>query len=382
MRVAICTDQYLPLVSGLVDSVETLAKELRKNGHEVRVYAPALPGSVPEPQVYHFPSWCLPGSGGGVILSFPFGALKDMRAFKPDIIHTHLFGTAGFLAWRAARKFGVPLIGTDHTSPADYLHYFYLNFQPFIFLVRRFAAWFYSRCAVVTAPSQHILDELYDYGLKDLPMEVISNPIQISLFRPLQNKQELKQKFGQKFKIGERTVLLFGRVAVEKNLDMALEVFKTLSQKTDVQLVVVGNGPYRKTLEEKVEIMGLKSKVLFLGVLRGETLVEALNATDVCLVTSTSEIQPMTILQAMAVGLPVVGARAGGVPECIIDGDTGYLVEPKDKNGYVEKLLFLLNDQLLRENFGVAARKVVLNYSPEYIARQFEEVYKKAIASK
>ena len=378
MRIAICTDQYLPMISGLVDSVDILATTLRAQGHEVRIYAPVLPGSVPDEKIFHVPSWALPGSGGGIVLNFPFGALRDMRGFKPDVIHTHLFGTAGFLALVAARRLKVPLVGTDHTSPADYLHYFYLNFQPFIFLVRSFAAWFYVRCAFVTAPSQHILDELYDYGMHHTPMEVISNPIRVDIFRPLTNRQELKKKYG----IGERAVVLFGRVAVEKNLDFAVDIFKALVAKTEAQLVVIGDGPYRKELEVKIVSAGLKEKTVFLGVLREESLVEALNATEVCLVTSTSEIQPMTTLQAMAAQLPVVGAHAGGIPECIVDGDTGYLVDPKNKDGYVEKLLQLLDDQLLRENFGTAARKVVAGYSPEKIAEKFLAVYQKAGASK
>ncbi|TSC69099.1 MAG: Glycosyltransferase [Parcubacteria group bacterium Gr01-1014_56] len=375
MRIAITTDQYLPMLSGLVDSVDTLANELRRQGHEVRVYAPALPGSKPEKNVFHFPSLALPGSGGGVILSFPFGALKDMRAFKPEIIHTHLFGVAGLLAWVSARRFKIPLVGTDHTSPADYLHYFYLNFQPFIYIVRALSSWFYSLSTSVTAPSQHILDELYDYGMKRTPMEVISNPILTNLFRPLSNKQELKSKYG----VGRQAVLLFGRVAVEKNLEFAAEIFTELAKTSDAQLVVVGDGPYRKELEEKVARLGIKDKTKFLGILRGEALVEALNAAEVLLVTSTSEIQPMTVLQAMSAGLPVVGARAGGIPECVIDGDTGYLVDPTKSQEYVKKLTELLDDQLLRENFGRAGRKVVEAYSPEQITKRFLNVYQKAI---
>jgi glycosyltransferase involved in cell wall biosynthesis len=81
----------------------------------------------------------------------------------------------------------------------------------------------------------------------------------------------------------------------------------------------------------------------------------------------------------MAAQIPVVGARAGGLPECIVDGDTGYLVDPEDKTTFVERLRQLLDDQPLRENFGIAARKAVESYSPEQIARRFTAVYRKAI---
>ncbi len=376
MRVAITTDQYTPMLSGLVDSVETLATELRRAGHEVRVYAPTLPGSKPEEGVFRFPAWTLPGSGGGIVLTFPFGAMHDLEQFRPDVIHTHLFGMAGFLAWRAARRLKVPLVGTDHTSPADYLHYFYLNFQPFIFLVRSFASWFYARCNVVTAPSQHILDELWDYGMHHTPMQVVSNPISLGLFRPLPNKAALKEKYD----LRERAVLVFGRIAEEKNLDEALEVYEQLLHKNKAQLVFVGDGPYHATLEEKIHAKKLGSQVKFLGVLRGEALNEVLNASDVLLVTSTSEIQPMTILQSMAVGLPVVGARAGGIPECIVDGDTGYLVDPGHIKEYVAKLDELLNNQEMREQMGTAAQAIAKQYEPEHITKKFIDIYKTCIS--
>ena len=376
MRIAITTDQYLPMVSGLVDSIVTLAEELRRQGHEVRVYAPRPARVQPDKNVFYFSSFALPGSGGAIMFNFPFGAMRDLRAFKPDVIHTHLFGMAGFLAWRASRQLRVPFVGTDHTSPADYLHYAYINFEPFIFLVRRFASWFYGRCTVVSAPSQHILEELYNYGLHTNHSEVISNPITFKQFRPLTNKDELKKKFG----VSNRAILLFGRIAAEKNLDFAIDIFADLVTQTDAQLLIVGDGPYRTQLEEKIKAIGVQDKTKFLGVLRGEELTEAINAADVYLITSTSEIQSMTVLQAMACGLPVVGARAGGIPECVIEGDTGFTIEPKNKKEFIEKISLLLSDQLLRENFGKAAQKAVETYSPEQIALKFLNLYQKAKA--
>ena len=372
MRIAICSDQYLPLLSGLVDSIETLSHELRKRGHSVRIYAPTLPGAKPDEYVYRFPSWTLPGSGDSMIVALPLGALKDMRTFEPDVIHTHLAGVTGFFALYASLRLSVPLVGTDHTLPADYLHYAKLNFPPFPYLVRKFSAWYYNRCVFVTTPGGNVLQELKDYGLQR-PSRIISNPLPTQLFRPLGGKSELKKKLG----IGNRAVLIFGRIAKEKNLDFAIDVFARMNKETE--LVFVGDGPYRSNLEKKIYERGLESRVRFLGVLRGEPLVEAVNACDVCLITSTSETQSLTTLQALSCGLSVVATTMGGPAEYIHHGETGYLIESTNTQAFADHLTTLLDSSDLLQEFGRNARGSIAHFSPEHIAGEFESVYERSI---
>lgn len=374
MKVAISTDQYLPLLSGLVDSVETLAQELRRQGHQARIYAPDMPGAAPDTNVYRFPAWAIPGSKGGAFFSLPLGAMRDIRAFKPDVIHTHLFGGAGLFAWYAARHLRVPLVGTDHTFPADYLYG--LNFPPFPYLARKYAAWFYGRCDFVTTPSERMLEELRVYGMKR-PAKLISNPIPHS-FRPLPHKSELKKKFS----IGGHAILVFGRIAAEKNLHAALDVFAEVASNSDSHLVFLGDGPARDELEHRVRNQSHAERIHFLGALRGEPLVEAINACDVLLITSTSENQPMTLLQAQACGLPAVVAQAGGLPEYVWDDVSGYVVPPSETKIFADRLLKLLQDPLLIKNFGEAGRGSVAQYSPEQVARRFLDVYESLTTTK
>ncbi len=377
MRIAICTDQYKPMLSGAVDSIQALALQLMKNGHEVRIYAPALRGAKTDEHVFLFPAYSIPGTADAFIIVLPTGAMADIKKFKPDIIHTNFPGVAGFFAWYASRRLKVPFIGTDHTLPADYLHYLNLDYRPFRWFVRRFSSWFYNKCLIITAPSKHVLDELADYGCSR-PMQQISNPILTDLFRPLEGKDVLKQKYG----IGRKAVLVFGRLAVEKNLDFALDIFADVAEKSDAELVFIGDGPSRTVLEQKVNQKALTSRVHFLGTLRGEVLVEAINTCDAFLITSLSDTQSMAMLQAMAVGLPVVAIRAGGLPEYVEEGVTGYVVDPKNRTAFVEHLLKILNDPELERTLGEKGRVSSLKFSPENITKQFEEVYKKALSSK
>jgi 1,2-diacylglycerol 3-alpha-glucosyltransferase len=374
MRIAICTDQYLPMLSGIADSVDILAKQLIRNGHSVRIYTLSLPGAESDPNVMRLPTYTVPGSGDGIAVVLPWGAMKDIRAFQPEIVHTHLVGVVGFFAWYAARRLKVPLIGTDHTFPADYLHYIGLDYRPFRYFVRRFSAWYYNRCVYVTAPSKNMLKELADHHCIR-PMRVISNHIPSAVFQPLYQKKELKEKYG----ISEKAILIFGRIAREKNLDFALDIFaKTIGQ-TEAQLVFVGDGPYRTALEKKVARTRFSEHVRFFGALRGEVLVEVLNACDVFLITSLSETQSMTTLQAMACGVPVVVVQAGGLPEYVDDAVTGYIVDPKDKNLFTQRLSEILKDPALAQQLGERGTRSIIKFSPENITAQFEEVYRTAV---
>jgi 1,2-diacylglycerol 3-alpha-glucosyltransferase len=370
MRIAICTDIYAPQLSGVADSIELLVEELKKRGHTVRLYAPALPHAVPDPTIRRLSSYAIPGSAHGLVIVVPFGAMRDMREFKPDIIHTHTFSTAGFVALYAAWRLNIPLVGTDHTFPADYLHYVKLNCAPFRYLVRKFAAWYYSRCAYVTAPSKSMLDELVAYGMTQ-PMKVISNHIPQHIFRPLAGKTALKNKYG----IGERAVLIFGRIASEKNLDAAVSIFADVAARIDAELVFIGGGPYESAIRNTVSLCGLSNRVKFLGVRRGEELVEAINACDVFLITSMSETQSMTTLQSMACGLPVVVIQAGGLPEYVEDNTSGFVIPAGEWGNFADRIVQLLTSQTLAKEFGEAGRAATARFSPEAITSEFEEIY-------
>ncbi len=376
MRIAIATDVYLPQLSGIADSVDTLATELIKAGHDVRVYAPRVKGAVDPPHVRRLPAWAVPGSGGGLELVFPVGLKRDLKDFRPDVVHVHMFSSVGWAAVRAARRLHVPVVGTDHTFPADYLHYLRLNFGWLKTAVKKFAAAFYNRCRIVTAPSHSLIDELKAYGLKS-PAVVISNPIRVDLFRPLDKRPEVKRKLG----IGPEAVLLFGRLAAEKNLDFAVDIFAGVAERRRAELVVVGDGPYRHALEKLIADRHLTPRVRFLGELRGEALNEALNACEVYLITSKSETQSMTLLQASAAGLPVVAIRAGALPEYVTDGQTGYIVDEADRDRFIDLLVSVIDDRGFARRLGGKGREFAQKYAPAAQAGAFAAVYAQAIAA-
>jgi glycosyltransferase involved in cell wall biosynthesis len=358
MRIAICTDIYLPQLSGVADSISLTKTELEKRGHEVLVYGPT-----------DARSFSAPGWDGSMMLALPFGLMKRLKKFQPDIIHVHTFAPIGLAALYAGWRLRVPVIGTNHTFPADYLRYFGLDYAPLRYLLRRTNAWFYNRCSYVTAPSQKIIDEMRAYHCIRSAI-VLSNPIPLNLFRTLPDKQQSKLKFN----LGTKTLLLFGRLGPDKNLDFALQIFAAVHRRIGAELLIIGNGPSRSALEAKVEELGLTSFVRFTGLLRGELLVEAIAAGDVYFITSV-ESQSMTNLAAMASGLPTVGPAVGGLPEYLKDGQNGFLVPWLDKTAFVDRIVELLEDSAKRQRLGRAAQASVASFSVETIVAKIEGIY-------
>jgi len=372
MRIALVTDVYAPQVSGIADSVASLASQLRLQGHQVRVYAPGKKAAG-DIDVYRLPAWDVPGTAGGMSLVWSLGVFHDMAKFAPDVVHSHSFSTLGMAGLIAAWLLRVPMVGTDHTFPADYLHYLNMDKPLWRRTVRLFAAWYYNRCRAVTAPSDSMLAELRGHGLFR-PHRVVSNPIVSDIFRPLSNRNALKQRHA----IPPQAVLLFGRVALEKNLDVALSAFAHLARRRDVSLVVVGDGPAADMFRAAVAANGLSQRVIWKGLRRGVDLAEIINACDVYLITSHSETQSMTTLQAMACGVPVVAVRAGGLPEYVANGQTGLLVEPDDVPALAGALETILSSPDLAQKLALAARAKVAQYAPEIIAKTFFTLYRSA----
>ncbi len=370
MRIAIATDTYLPQLSGISDSISLLVQSLARRGHDVRIYAPDVSGAEPDSSVCRQPAWMVPGSGGGLALVYPHGIHRDIKQFAPDIIHVHTSSFLGLAAMCAAKRFGIPLVGTDHTFPAEYLHYAGLDYRPFRSLVRKAAALYYNRCDYVTAPSRSMLSELSAYGFSR-PAEVISNQIPSSLFKPLSRKAQLKDRFG----LGPLTILVFGRIAIEKNLDVALDVFNMARESIDADLAVIGDGPHRAAFERGIHSRKLTSCVHMMGVLRGPSLVEAINACDILLITSLSETQSMTTIQAMACGLPVVAVREGGISEYVVDGWNGFLADHNDLHAMTAHVLKLLREPDLRERMSGRALSSTTKFDEDNIAAKFEKIY-------
>lgn len=391
MKIAIFSDNFYPEISGISDSIISLAKELCPCGHEIRFYVPrytkknyAKVGLPPKEielgknigvvRLFSVPYPTGTGQGRAIIPN-PF-IFFNVKKFDPDIIHTQLFFGAGLEALLCAKILKKPLIGTNHTAIKEFVKYSPFKGKWAEEKMFSYVNWYYGKCDLITAPSRSVIDEMKFYGL-DKEAHVISNPLDIETFAPLPNKNWLRKKFG----FSDYTVIHAGRLSPERKIDVIIKAMPLVKKEfPGAELAVAGHGTAESGLRSLADKLGIGASVKFLGFLEKPVLCEAYNASEIFAITSTSDTQSMVMMQAMAAGLPIIGVKARALPE-YINKDNGLLVEPDNPEELAQKIIFLFKNSGTRKKLGEGARKFSVNFGAESISKEWEKIYQKAIWS-
>jgi len=313
------TATYLPSRNGVATSTSLLVQGLRALGHDVRVFAPEHPRRerTPEDGVYRMPS-TLVGAPLDYPLMLPIGPVAAARLPLDDldVLHTmHPFVT-GLTALRWSRALDVPLVFTAHTQYHEYVHYARAPRRLGRALVARHVRAFAHAADLVLAPGTAMTDTLRHYGFRG-DVSVLPNPIDTRALRDAQSAN-VRNQLGIPADV---PVLVYvGRLAPEKNLDVLLGAFaRVIRERPEARLVVVGDGPSRAALTVRAADL----PVFFAGGVPYERVPAFLHAADAFVTASTSEVLPMSLLEALAAGLPLVAAHSPAARDIIRDGVNG-----------------------------------------------------------
>jgi glycosyltransferase involved in cell wall biosynthesis len=386
MRIAYFSDNSYPELSGITDTILMTGAELKKKGHKVCYIGPQyspkdytkshkpFPSSVAEDTYggmpfIRLPSFHIPSPTGQSRFALPIGAsFTFLHEFMPDLIHTQSPYGVGWEAIRAAQRFNIPFVGTNHTAIED--------FFPLGILMRKYDASYYNHCKVVTAPYGTLLERMKESGFTQ-PSQVIANPADLSLFTPTAHTERTAYKQAQGY--AGPVLLYVGRLSADKRVDVLLRGMALLvEQFPTITLVITGHGAAEPKLKALTIELQLTKRVRFTGFLSKEALSDVYKAADVFVFMSTSDSQSISLMQAYATGIPAVCAAARGLPD-YTPNDCGFLVEPGNYKALAEKVTLLLADNALREKMGNAAAQYVARYAPPNIATLWEEVYSSAI---
>lgn len=391
MRIAIFSDNFYPEIGGIQDSIEALAKALGQRGHAVDFYVPryghrefgrvnAFPvelGLGPNIRIHRLHSLPFPTSTKQSRAVFPMlvSWLHLPVAARPDVIHTQSFFGVGLNALLVGRRLGIPIAGTNHTAIRAFGSYLPFGMNA----ATAYVLWYYNRCDFVTAPSQSVFNEL-GRGRLRRPLEIVSNPIATEIFRPV--SQTVKRKLKTALRLHGPTIVYAGRLGSEKNINPILHALALLKQRIpSAELVIAGHGSQERHLRALVQRIGLETNVRFVGTLPKSSLAELFQASDVFVTMSTSETQGMALLQAMACGIPVIGANARALPEYIAN-DRGFLVEASDAASLADRLADLFGHSDLQSRLGGSGASYVKQFTTERIADQWERHYQLLIERK
>ncbi len=361
-RIALVTDTYTPQVNGVTTVVVRIANVLREFGHEVVVVAPRYPGHSPvDPGQLRIPSASFPPYPA-IRLSLPrFGVVsRFLDSFAPDVVHVATEGPLGLTGRRYAVRRGIPLVTSYHTNFPQYArHYGAGVIEP---LVWKWLRWFHQPAVLTQTPGEAVANELEGRGI-GRPI-VWGRGVDTSHFKPERRSAGWRRWLAG----GDDTaiVLHVGRLAPEKNIDVLANAWSAARQHVGQRatFVLAGDGPEARRLR------GLLPWVRELGFLDRDKLADVYASADICVLPSKTETCGLVALEAMASGLAVIAADAGGFRESITHGQTGRLVAPEDATGFAAEILSLAISPQRRTALGTAARAaaVARDVAPENLA--------------
>jgi glycosyltransferase involved in cell wall biosynthesis len=385
MRIAMISEHASPLATlGGVDAggqnthVAELSAALAADGHEVRVYTRRdsndLPDMVPlggSVEVVHVPAGppvalpkdeLLPHMG-----AFAEWLTAEWRdTWKPDVAHAH-FWMSGLATVTAARRLDLPVLQTFHalgsvkrrhqgaadTSPAQRIGY------------ERALGRSVDRIVV---QCQDEVGELVRMGVPRGRMALVPSGVNTGTFRPEGPVVPRRD--------GYHRILTVARLVERKGIE---DLIRALPKVPAAELVVVGGAPsdpYAKKLEAFAGACGVADRVRLVGAVPAHEMPAWYRSADLLAATPWYEPFGLTVLEAMACGVPVVASAVGGLVDTVVDEVTGELVAPRDPAGLARTLRRLLHDETRRVSYGAAAHdRAVQSYAWPRISQRLAAVY-------
>ncbi|PIP41761.1 MAG: glycosyl transferase [Desulfobacterales bacterium CG23_combo_of_CG06-09_8_20_14_all_51_8] len=278
-------------------------------------------------------------------------------------------GPMGLAALAVSRILDIPFYGTYHTAFPQYVAELTDDFA-MEELAWKLMVWFYNQMDIVYVPSRATGAELAAKGIRPSKLRLYPRGIDIHRFHPAQRNGFWSSKYQLP---GKSTKLLYvGRVSKEKNLDVLARAFNKLNLlNPDLQLIIVGDGPYRKDMEKALE----HTNALFTGYLEGDDLVKAYASSDLFVFPSSTDTFGNVVLEAQACGLPVIVTDAGGPQENLVDGETGIIVPAHEDQALIDAVLQICETPQRLAMMKLNARKYMENRSFEDAFNQNWEMY-------
>lgn len=382
MKIAM-VGQFPPHIGGVGVHINSLSKELLKNGEEVFVITYPHKDIKNELNKDYMDNNGIKviGTKGINIPGFRslfyvlFGTInliRIVRKYNIDIIHGHYLYPAGLIAVLGGIFTKKKVYVTSHGSDMFCLYPQHKFMRPIIRFVLK-------RADVVLAVSESLKEEILNTKIPNIDKKIRLNwnTVDINEFKIVNNdlnddsnnnsnnnsnndsEDNSNYNFKNELNIPKnKPIILFvGNIIKRKNVANIIDAKKQL--KSDCVLVVVGDGPLLKSLKEKVKVENVKD-VIFTGA--RNDIANVIQSSDLLILPSYSESFGLVLIEALACGKPVIGSNVGGIKE-IITEDVGLLVEPTDYRGLANSIDLILSDKELREKFQSNARNRAIDFS-------------------
>ena len=374
MRIAIVTETWPPEVNGVALTVQSLVHGLAALGHSVELIRPQQPGGAGAESSALCEQMVFASASMPLYRELRFGlpaprALhRRWSAQRPDALYIATEGPLGQSALGASRRLGIPACTGFHTRFDDFARHYGLGLlTPLVFAyLRRF----HNRACATLVPTTELAEFLGARGFRNV--RLLRRAVDTDLFHPQRRDAALRAQWG--LEPDDLAVIHVGRLAPEKNLDLAVRAFEAIRQREpSARLVIVGDGPARAALAAQ------HPDILFVGVRRAEDLARHYASADLFLFPSLTETFGNVTIEALASGVPVVAFDYGAAHEHIHDIDAGALAPRGDESAFIDAALELSTRMRACAATGTttlrdAARASVTSLSPASVAGHFAQL--------
>ncbi|MDW3193331.1 MAG: glycosyltransferase family 1 protein [Cytophagales bacterium] len=310
------------------------------------------------------------------------GRMKELEQlladFKPQLLHFTSPTLMGKFAIKYAERHNLPVTTTYHTHFHSYMEYYFGFFRPLEKLMGnvalRLSRWYYTRVNTTFVPSEPMRQFLLDLGVEGSKIEYFRRGINAQHFDPSYRSAELRASYGLKDK---KIVLFVSRLVKEKELDTLIRTNRLFQERrSDVTFMITGDGPFKRYMEKRMP------DAIFTGKQTKEELARLYATADVFIFPSTTETFGNVVLEAMASGIPVVAAAAGGPKGIVTRSEAGYVVEPKNEEGFYQKISEIIDDPELHEKFAKNAVQYAQNQNWDVLCAGMVSKLKEVAGSK
>lgn len=351
MKIGMVTACYKPVINGVTRMVALYTEHLRARGHEVTIFTLGDPDPAgDDPWVLRSPGAPLGRTGYYFAARYTREAQAALR--QMEIVHCHHLVMSVELAHRYAE---CPILYTNHTRYDLYATYV-AHVPPAAAELLMRQAWpeFTDRADWVIAPSPAIQEVLLQYGVQR-PISVIENGVPLERYRVAPDPA-LRAALG--LTDAHCVALYVGRLAEEKRVELLLRQFARAHRRVPtLRLVIVGGGPAAADLQAAVAAAGLQDAVRLIGPQPFERVARYLAIADLFVTASISEVHPLTVIEALAAGLPVAAYASPGIADTIASGREGLLADAQQPDTLGEALAELAADPAQRRAMAQAARQ-------------------------
>jgi 1,2-diacylglycerol 3-alpha-glucosyltransferase len=380
VNIGLFTDTYFPQVSGVATSIKTLRDQLEKQGHQVYIFTttdPKVDTNVYERNIFRFTSIPFVSfTDRRIAVSGFIRAAQIAKELNLDVIHTQTEFSLGWMGKFVAKSLKIPLIHTYHTMYEDYLHYVANGKLLKPYHVKQMTRAFCYHIDGVVAPSDRVLKTIEGYGIS-VPIRIIPTGVNLEQYQKANDREQWREKLG--YQSDTPVLLSLSRLAYEKNIQEVVGSLPAILEEVPTaQLLIVGDGPARTSLENQVHDLGLEANVQFAGEINNDQVYRYYQAADLFVSASDTESQGLTYIEALASHLKVV-AKSGPYTDALLDdlslGQT-FVAEPELVDAiktYIENPSDF-NDPAPRE-------QKLYEISADYFGKRIVDYYRSAIST-